>query len=162
MRGKNKIKNCYTSRDLYSDYIKDKIPGDPYYISFKEYYSICGDYYKWIVSQMIDESKTIKLPFRLGYIYVGKRKPAILSGATLPFDKRPMNSLSIDWKETKKFGKWIHHINDHTGGYKYRFIWSKIECFVLNREFYRLVFTRTNKRYLAKMIKSGEHDYSEI
>ena len=162
MRGPNKIQNPYTLKDIYLDYIKDKEYGSPYYLSFKEYHDICEDYYKWIVSQIIDKSKIIKLPFRLGHLYVGKKKPAMLSGATLPYDKHPMNSLGINWKETKRLGKWVHHINDHTGGYKFRFLWSKIECFVVNREFYRLVLTRTNKRYLAKVIKSGNNDYLEI
>jgi len=162
MRGKNKVTNCYTLRQMYEEYISDKTPGNPYYVSFKEYYNICADYYKWIVSQIIDKSKVITLPFRLGNLYVGKKKPAILKGSQNIQRKIPLHSTSIDWKESKKLGKWVHHINDHTGGYKYRFFWSKIDCRVVNKEFYRLVFTRSNKRYLAKVIKSGERDYLEI
>jgi hypothetical protein len=162
MRGINKIQNCYNLKEIYLDYIKDKNLGNPYYLSFKEYHDICEEYYKYMISQIIDKSKSIKLPFRMGYIYVGKKKPAILKGSQNIPMKYPLNSTSIDWKETKKLGKWVHHINDHTGGFKYRFIWSKIECLVVNREFYRLVLSRSNKRYLAKVIKSGDVDYLEI
>ncbi len=160
MRGKNKYQNCWTIKNMYEDYINDKEYGSPYYVSFKEYYDICEDYHKWLVDQMVLESKTIKLPHRLGYVYILKRKPAILMGSQ-HLKEYPMNSLSIDWKESKRLGKWIHHINDHTGGYKYRFFWSKKACLVVNRELYRLVFSRTNKRNLAKAIKSGDHDYME-
>lgn len=162
-RGPNKIKNCYLIKDMYAEYISDKPFISPYYVSYEEYCNICADYFKWIVSQMIDKSKSVKLPFRLGDLYVAKKKPAILSGSKMPDGSDPiMNSLSVDWSESKKFGKWIRHINDHTGGYKYRFIWSKIACSVVNKNFYRLVFTRTNKRHLAKMIKSKEQDYVEM
>jgi hypothetical protein len=162
MRGPNKIQNSYTLKTIYNEYIQDKTLGNPYYISFEEYRNICKDYYKQIISEIIDNSRNIKLPFRMGYIYVGKKKPAILKGSQNTPRKYPLNTTGIDWKETKRLGKWVHHINDHTGGFKYRFIWSKIECMIVNREFYRLVLSRSNKRYLAKVIKSGNRDYVEI
>ena len=46
--------------------------------------------------------------------------------------------------------------------YKYRFVWSKKDCYVANKTNYRLVFTRTLKRELAKRIKSGEYEYFTI
>lgn len=151
-RGPNKVQNCYGMKDMYLDYIKDKTYSDPYYITFEEYQDICGDYYKEVCNAVILESKFIKLPFRMGHLYVGKKKPKVLSSAT----------LSTDWQESRRLHKRILNINDHTGGFKFRFIWTKNQSFIVNKELYRLVFSRTNKRDLAKAIKSGSHDYIEI
>lgn len=160
-RGPNVVQHPYLLRDMYVDYIKDKERNSPYWVSLEDYQNICGIYYKELMSKMIMESKVIKLPFRMGNIHVGKRKPAILSGAKTPLEY-PMNALGIDWKESKRLGKWVRYINDHTDGFKYRFFWSKKTCMVVNREFYRLVFSRANKRLLASVIKSGVTDYLEL
>jgi hypothetical protein len=159
-RGKNKIQDAYTMKDMYNDYISDKIEGTPYYITFKDYLNICGRYYKEISRLIIYESKTFKLPFRLGSLTVVKKKPKFLSLGIA--DGVQMCTLSIDWKESKIYDKWIPHMNDHSGGFKFRFLWSKQQCFAVNGNFYRLVFSRTNKRELAKVIKSGNTDYLEI
>jgi len=100
-RGKNKVQNPYTMKDMYLSYIEGVESSSPYYVTFQEYLDICGDYYKELSSQLIDKSRVIKLPFRLGHVYVGKKKPKVLSNAT----------LSTDWKESKRLGRWIHHID---------------------------------------------------
>lgn len=150
-RGPNKIVSPYNMRDIYNDYIKDKDKESPYYVSFQQFLEITGVYYKELSRELIYESRTINLPFRMGTVTVMKKRPRIFNSS----------NLSIDWKETKEFGKYIHHINDHTGGYKFRFFWNKQKCMMVNRELYRMVFSRTNKRSLAKEIKSGR-DYLEI
>lgn len=151
-RGKNKVQNPFAMKEMYLDYISDKIMESPYYITFQEFLDICGDYYKEMSRLIIYESKDIKLPFRLGHITIIKKKPKKMCAST----------LSTDWKETRRLGRWIYHINDHSSGFKFRFFWSKKTCYIVNQDIYRLVFTRANKRELAKVIKSGSTDYLEI
>jgi len=135
---------------MYKDYIKNFDIDSPYYVTAEEYYRMCGDYYKGMVRKIMYDGVALKLPFRLGHLFIVKRKPKDL-----------VANLTIDWEQTKKFGKWIRYINDHTRGFRFRFFWSKKQCMVVNREMYRLVFTRGNKRLLAKLIKSGNFDYIE-
>jgi hypothetical protein len=153
-RGPNKIQHPYTVKDIYNEYITTVEIGTPYYVSFDEFLSICNDYYKAFSNALIYKSKLLSLGFRLGTVCVAKRKPKVFSSAT----------LSPDWEATRKYGngKMIRHINDHTGGFKYRFFWSKKQSTVVNQSMYRLVFSRANKRMLAKAIKTGEYDYLEI
>jgi hypothetical protein len=151
-RSKNKIQNCLNMKDIYNDYIKDKDYNSVYYVTFQDFLDITKEYYKEIARQLIYDCTVVKLPFRLGHLYVGKKKPKVLSAST----------LSPDWEATRKYGKMIRHINDHSGGFKFRYIWAKKQCFVVNQDIYRLVFSRDNKRTLAKAIKSGNYDYSEI
>ena len=149
---KNRIQHPYTIKDIYLDYIKDKEMDSPYYLRSDEFYKICNYYFEALSKALIYDSKTYVLPFRLGHFTIVKKRPKNFNP----------NTLSIDWVESKRLGKWIRHINDHTGGFKYRFHWTKKACMVVNKEYYRLVMSRTNKRLLAKVIKSGEVDYLEL
>ncbi len=147
-RGLGKVRESYTMKDMYKDYIKDIEKGSPYYVTFKEYSTIAGVYYKELSRQLIIESRTVGLPYGMGAVGVSKSKPKILCNAT----------LAIDWEMSKKYHKHIRFINDHSGGYKFRFMWYKRHCSAICKDLYRLVFSRTNKRELAKEIKSGR-DY---
>lgn len=152
IRGKNKIQNCYVMSDMYKDYIKDIESESPYYVSQSEYIAICSEFYKEISRQIIEESATIVLPCRMGRVAVSKNKPKVMCAAT----------LSIDWEMSRLYHKQIRHINDHTSGYKYRFMWYKRNCAAVCKDLYRLVFSRTNKRSLAKEIKSGRDYFQDI
>jgi hypothetical protein len=148
---KNVVQNPYNMRHIYNDYLGTIDINSPYYVTADEFYRICENYFKAVCRAVIYESKTYVLPFRLGHFTVMKKKPKLYTD----------HNLSIDWAESKKYGKWIRHLNDHTGGFKFRFIWTKKSCMVVNKEYYRLVMSRSNKRLLAKVIKSGEVDYLE-
>src|SRR3989304_8075118 len=105
---RNKIQNPYNMKHIYEDYLKS-IGGvdSPYYVDIDEFKRMCTDYYKAMLHKLIYESITIKLPFRLGTLTIVKHKPKSFNQKT----------LTIDWAETKKYGKWRRYINDHTGGF---------------------------------------------
>lgn len=150
-RGKNKIKNPYTLKDMYKEYLQDKEEGSPYRIDYKTFVYICTEFYKGVSNHILNGGIYF-MPYRLGNISIVKKKPAKMDRFT----------LSPDWANTQKFGKLIPHTNDHSDYYKFRFHWSKTDCHVKNRSKYRMVFTRANKRGLAKIIKSGDYEYFEI
>jgi hypothetical protein len=133
---------------MYDDYIADKEVGSMYYVTYKEYVDICSIFYKMISKAIIDDSIKFKLPFGLGEVFVLKRKV------------KCNNKMPIDWVLTVQEGKRVYNFNEHTGGYGYRFFWTK-PCKILNKSMYRLVFIRQNKRHLAKMIKQNKKDYFE-
>jgi hypothetical protein len=147
-RGKNTIEHPYTFADMYKDYISDIDEGSPYYVSYIEYVEICSDFYKAISKAIIDDGITFKLPYGMGEVYVLKKKV------------KYNGNLPIDWQATIKEGKKIYILNEHTKGFKYAFFWHKPLKFK-NKFIYRLVFTRSNKRYLAKAIKQKNKDYFE-
>lgn len=147
-RGKNKIQSPYCFKEMYADYIKNKPLGSPYYVSYVEYVEYCSMFYKEISRLIIDEGYRFKMPGALGQVYVVKRK--------LNYNNKP----PIDWKLTIKEGKRCYNFNDHSAGFGYTFFWTKPHR-VKNKFMYRLVLTRTNKRYLAKVIKKNKRDYFE-
>jgi len=151
-RSKNRVRNPYTFVDMYEDYIADINEDSPYHVTYNEYVSICEDYYKIAMDNVLKKGWRFRLPFRMGDVMVIKKK-------LKKFDK---DHLPIDWELTKKHGHYIYHTNDHSNNYKYRFRWSKkLIRSTPNIGQYRLVLTRANKRALAACIKSGDYDYIE-
>jgi len=147
-RGKNTIQNPYTFPDMYESYIKDKEVGSLYYVTYNEYVNICSMFYKSISKAIIDDGAKFKLPYGMGEVFIRKKKNKIT------------NKLPIDWMLSVQYHKRIYNLNEHTSGFGYKFFWTK-PCHIKNKFLYRLVFTRNNKRGLAKAIKQEHKDYFE-
>lgn len=152
-RGKNKLQNPYTMNDFF-DYYKEQTCGNKLYdIPKSLYVEIVSYYFKRIIEMIMLEGETFKLPSNLGIMYVGKKKMNFNSEG---------KSISIDWKNTNKYGKLIFFTNDHCNNYKYRFVWSRRDAAVKNIRKYHFIPSRTNKRALASIIFNKERDYFEI
>jgi len=113
------------------------------------YQTICDEFNKLLIDEILINSEEIRLPYRLGTLRIKKSK--------MKYDDK--NKLKIDWAASKKLGKRIYHLNDHTGGYKYKFYWTK--GIVKNITAYSFIPTRTNTRRLASILKdkNRELDY---
>jgi hypothetical protein len=152
-RGKNKVQNPLTLVDAYKDYIKNfNKEGDPYNITCIEYRNICKIYFKKVINSIIDKGIKYKLPYRLGMMYIRKRKHQ---------RKSELFKKKIDFQKTIEFGKTIYYLNEHSSGYTYSFKWSKITALFKNKGRYRFVPSRENKRRLASKIKEGYINYLE-
>jgi hypothetical protein len=149
-RGKNKIQNPYTLKDIYCDYIKDKEINSPYYVEYSKFAKMCSMYYKRIAEEIL-KGREFKLPFSLGIISVIKTKPDLANKKT----------LAVDWKLTVELKKKIYLLNKHSKYFRYKFYWNKINCKVHNLYYYSFTMSRANKRKLAKIIKAKETDYYE-
>ena len=146
-RGKNKIKDPYTLKDMYTEYVKEFPEGNIYYVTYREFIDINESFYRRMMDDIMFKGATFKLPFRMGNLKIIKRK--------INFK----NNLAIDWKTTNEIGKKAFHFNDHSSGFKFIFKWSKGNIIVQNKYLYRLVITRKYKRDLARLIKEGRVDY---
>lgn len=142
-----KNKKSYTEYDMYKMWIKENGTDVPYF-RFKR---ILSEFNKLIRRNILDRSEGFKMPLGLGYVCIGKYKPKNYNS----------KSLSIDYKSSKEENKTIYHLNEHSGGYKYRLYWSKIPRTFPDRYKYQLILTRDNKRYLAKLI-FNKQDYINI
>jgi hypothetical protein len=147
-RGPNKIQQPYTMPDIYASYISGKSKDHPYYVTYKEFVDICAIFYQMISKSIIDDSIRFKLPFAMGEVFVMKRKVKYNS------------KMPIDWALTLQEGKRMYNFNEHTGGFGYKFFWTR-PYKIKNKFMYRLVLTRQNKRALAKAIKQQKKDYFE-
>ena len=150
-RNKNKVQHPYTIKDVYSFYVEDIGKNQLYSVEEIEYCNIVYDFYKRIMDAIIRENAEFKMPYGIGSLRVLKTK--------VKLDR--LNVLSVDWKNTVENGKYVYHLNEHTRGYKYFFHWSKKKKKIKNQYYYKLVLTRTNKRLLAQLIKTGKYDFFE-
>lgn len=150
-RGKNKQPNPYTFQDMYKEYIKEVEKDSPYDIPYSKFKDICSDYYRAKMEHVLNGGIFI-MPFSLGSLSVIKKKPKEFS----------FRHLNVDWENTSKLGKLVHHINDHSNYFKFRFLWSKQNTRCANKKMYNFIATRANKRKLASLIKSGNTDYFEL
>lgn len=146
------MRKSHTVMDFYKFYLTQIERETVYDVEYKIYRQIVEDYFRYIVEQIMDNSREFKLPCRLGNLSIVKRQPK-------NFDNK---SLRIDYHESKIQGKAVYFINDHSDYYKYRFYWSKKDCLLTNKTKYQFVATRFNKRRLAQIIKNKEHDYTPI
>ena len=152
-RNKNKIQNPYTMPDMYQDYLSKVEVNTPYDLPYNIYKDIVCLYNKKLYNNLLDGHK-VKFPYKLGSLQVIKKK--------MNFNNQLKYRMGIDWANTVKYGKVIHHINEHTDGYKFLFFWDiKSKPTVKTANKYRLKPTRTLKRELAKLIIKSKKDYFE-
>ena len=151
----NPVRNkaAYTGEDFYLSYLDyiGENPGEQYLVDYKTFRGIIDDYFAYIASMILDKSKEVKLPARMGTIRVTKSRP----------EKWDRHHMHVDFRETNLTGSLVLHFNEHSDGYRYRFHWDKHTMLTTNSTLYEIVFTRFNKRRLAYLIKNRITDYSE-
>ena len=125
---------------------------DFYNVGYKKYRGICEEFNKLVIDDILLKAKEFKIPYRLGSLRILKKEMNYSVGK---------NKLKIDWKETNKHKKVVYHLNDHTDGFNYRWLWSKKNAIVKNKSVYSFQATRTNKRRLAGLLKNKKVDYFE-
>lgn len=171
-RGLGKNNADVSLKELYKNYkIKSKNP-----VPYKIYAEFLREYNERIIRAIIYENLEYKMPFKLGFIRIQKRKltPYMKEGTLVK------KHLSPDWKRTREYWskeypgltseelkaipnkKVLLHHNDHTNGYSVRFYWDKRISNVKNQSSYIFKATRTAKEELAAFIKkTGILDYFE-
>lgn len=138
-----KNKKSTTFRDMYKTL--------PLELDYFTYTRILDEMCNVILQHIFNRSEGFKMPYGLGFIQIGKYKPKTFTA----------KSLSIDYKASKEYNKYIYHLNEHSDGYKYRLYWSKIPRTFPDRYRYQLCLVRDNKRKLAQLI-FNKQDYLDI
>lgn len=142
----------YTIPSFYNSYLDDIEQDTVYDIPYQLYREIVTEYFQYLRDELIEHSKCVKLPYRMGTVQIVKHKPKY-------YDKR---SLRIDYQATKQYNKLIFLTNEHSDFYKYRMHYNKTDVLVPNKTKYQLILTRANKRRLAIIIKNQITDFEEL
>lgn len=171
-RGEGKNNCDYSTSSLYKEYKKSVKDSVPYVL----YVKFIKEYNERIISAVIYDALEYRMPYRLGYLRIQKRKlvPYIVD------DKVITKHISIDWKRTldswrkKSPGltdeeiklipnkKVLLQRNEHSNGFSVRFLWDKRYSVAVNQSSYIFKATRTAKEELARFIKkTGIVDYFE-
>lgn len=128
----------------------------------KLYGQVCRDFFDIVINQMIYNNESFKLPFGLGSMFIGKKK------------YKKFEQLPINWKATKELWEkdenakenkiLVKHLNRHSDGYVYRYIWSKKTAIFKNKTIYKFKPSRKNARLLASIAQNPKSkiDFFEI
>ena len=146
LNSNNRLSSC-TLIQAYKEY------EDFYNVGYKTYRSICEEFNKLIIDQILLKAREFVMPYRLGTLRIKKKK--------MNYSPSLKNKLKINWAETNKYKKVIYHLNDHTNGFNYRWYWTKKKAIIKNKTIYSFQATRTNKRRLAGLLKNKQVDYFE-
>lgn len=125
----------------------------------KTYLLVAAEYNKFLINKVL-EGKEVTLPSRMGTLsIVGRHQKIRFDGEGKIIGAAPdwvkTKKLWEDNPQAKKEKKLLYHINAHTEGVRYKFLWSKKNVLVENKTLYSLRLTRTNKRAVHKKILEG-------
>lgn len=140
----------YTTYHMHRYYIQKYGWGNLYSVHRKLYAEILDEYNKYIMDLVINKAYEFVMPSGLGVIVVVKKCRIKYPGHL---------KYSVDFNESRKAGKTIYHLNEHSGNYKYRFMWYRDTYRYNMIKEYRLDMCRGAKRTLASAIKNKITDY---
>lgn len=123
------------------------------------YNKLCRDYLKFLSARLLLDG-SVKLPERLGTVEIQGTK------AKFRVEDGLIKGLPPDWYSTRKLWeenpqakeekRVLFFFNEETNGIRYKFHWNKTGVVTPNKYLYQLQLCRTNKRELARLIKSGK------
>jgi|SRR5690554_678587 len=117
-------------------------------ITLTQYRSVCKDFNKMIVDEVLEGGDCVKLPFRMGWFWVKKIKTNF---------KNPR----IDFKATAELGRTVYHTNAHSDNYYAKWSWSKRKSMIKNLVYYDFKATWSNVRAISRIMfqKDGHKRY---
>lgn len=166
-RGKAKITKDYITEDLY-EYYKSSAKDPVDYKTFQKFLFTKGDnegVIKKITNRILYRAYVMSTP--IGNIFVKKYKPKIKFKPNGDLDIRKSH-IRVDWGNTLKLWKSdpeakeekrkVYHLNKHSHGYLYKFVWDKKGKLFKNKIVYRFKPVRKLDRELKDILKSGRTD----
>lgn len=93
-------------------------------ITFNQWKEILYKFSENISEYILQTGEKVKLPYGLGDISINKKKPKRFK----EFQGKEYSNMAIDWKKTKEVGKYVYHMNLHTEGYRFSWMWFKNNC----------------------------------
>jgi len=146
----------WTIKDSYDDYMEGlesdldelkkesndediTVKNHPFYINYASYKEFFINFFIEISKAIIREKLIFKIPYRLGYISIRKKKTKV---------DRKLPNFKI-YNET---GKIVSHSNIHTNGYYFYFEWDKTSSYYTkfkNQSFYRFDVNRGNDKIVG-------------
>lgn len=171
-RGFNKIQSNHGLKDFYK-YYKENAKNPLDYNTFS---AVWKDVAKSIIKLVVYRNLDFMIPARMGTLCIRKMKakPIIKPDGTIS-----KNKMSIDYKSS--WEKWkreypeltieeiaklpnkkhVYYLNDHSDGYKIKWMWDKYTCTVRNQNIYSLQIARPNKQEASKAFVKFKTDYYE-
>jgi len=153
--GRPKVSYRSASKECYEDFCK-KNPSIN--ISFSKWREVIYAHNEMLIKYILETGLSIKLPYGFGKLSVNKKKPK----ATRKWNGKTYITLPIDWKKTREAGKRVYHMNTHTDGYKFRWIWFGRQARFVNSDVWNFKPARVISRLLPVYLRRTDKNYKDI
>lgn len=148
-----------SSKENFEVFCKERPEVKIDYATFKKIIYTWNNMY---VKHMLDTGDRLKLAYGLGPLAVTMYKPKRYKKNK---EGKEIIGLPINWKETKKEGRYIYHLNYQTDGYKYYWYWNPHESYIRNAVIWKLEMARVHSRALSSILQNPndlrKHTYKQ-
>lgn len=136
------------SKEVYKKFC-DKFPHIN--ITFDQFKSIVYTYTDIFKNYIMFSGEDAKLPWGLGSFTIVKKRPTVIKN---PNTGEERINYPVDWKSTKELNKIIYHLNYHTDGYRFNWVWFRSSAKIYQTDIWSFKPSRETSRELNKHIKS--------
>ena len=110
------------------------------------------------IETLLESGNIVVLPNGLGKIMIQKNKRRVRKDKNgNPYLKAPVN-----WAESYKQGKVVHHLNESTNGFTYRYLWFKSGAWLEHHPIWCMTMTGYAKKALLDKLNTKEKDYQGL
>ena len=131
-------------------------------ISFKEWSAILKTYNSLLLEEILETGDKLKLPYGFGALSITKKKNKRETTVTRNGVEEKIIILPVDWKRSKEEGKRIYHLNHHTNGYRYSWIWFAKEAMMRCNNIWTFNICRKYSRMLPIYLRKPDSQYQYI
>lgn len=127
-------------------------------LTFKKWKSIIYSYNQLFRDHILETGDKIKLPWGLGSFSVSKRP----TKRSVIVDGEEKIIMAVDWVKSKKAGKRIYHLNTHTDGFRYKWMWFNRDARIYQCDIWVFKPSRVTSRKLAEYLKRPNSTFPQI
>jgi nucleoid DNA-binding protein len=127
-------------------------------LSFEKWSEIIYTFNYNFRDHLLETGDRCKLPWGMGTFAVSKKK----SKRFVTVKGKEHVNMAIDWAKTNKLGKIVYHLNTHTDGYRFKWVWFSIDARFQYPEIWVWKASRTTSRKLAEYLKRPNSHYPQI
>ncbi len=142
-----RVKNSYRTASL-SNYNRFRKAHPSIQISFDVWKSILYGYSELLRDYVLETGEKCKMPYGMGELSVNKKKQARFK----KYKDVTYVALAIDWQASKQYGKHIYHMNTHTDGYRFKWMWFPKKARFKLSSLWSFKPSRVTSRTLAQYI----------
>lgn len=140
--GRPKLEFRSASKESYKQFLKE---APEFKITFKQYQEGIREINHQYIIYCLESGNPVKLPYGLGVLAVNRKKGKKI------FKDQDGNKhicLAVNWAETKKEGKKIYHLNEHSDGYHCNWYWIKSLSKIRIKEIWSFKIAKINSQLL--------------
>lgn len=123
-------------------------------LTYLDYVKIIQGFNMGVRDYLLETGKPVTLDYGLGTLVINRKRPNRYK--TIHFsdgNSKEVVSMYIDWQESKRCGKHIYKLNEHTDGYKFHIKWFRQSSKIKYKQYWKFNayrdFSRLLKHYLT-------------